>query len=47
MDETSVLIDQLQAFVDQLLKAIPKGKFPRDELVSQCAGEIQSGTKEG
>jgi len=47
MDETSVLIDQLQAFVDQLLKAIPKGKFPRDELVSQWAGEIQSGAKEG
>ena len=47
MDEPSVLIDQRQAFVDQLLKAIPKGKFPRDELVSQWAGEIQSGAKEG
>jgi len=47
MDEATALVDQLQPFVDQLLKAIPKGKFPRNDVVAQWAGEIESGAKEG
>ncbi len=47
MDETTALIDQLQVFVDQLFQAIPKGKFPRNDVVAQWAGEIESGAKEG
>ncbi len=47
MDDPSILVDQLQAFVDQLLKAMSKGKFPRAEVVAKWAGEIQAGAKEG
>ncbi|MFQ5923355.1 MAG: FhaA domain-containing protein [Anaerolineales bacterium] len=47
MDDPSILIDQLQAFVDQLLKAMSKGRFPRAEIVAQWASEIQAEAKEG
>ena len=47
VDNPSILIDQLQAFVDLLLKAMPKAKFPRAGLVAQWANEIQVGAKEG
>ena len=47
VDDPSVLIDQLQTFVDQLLKAMPKGKLPRAEVVAQWANEIQAGAKQG
>ncbi len=47
VDDPSILIDQLQAFVDRLLKAMSKGKFSRAEVVAQWASEIQAGAKEG
>ncbi len=47
VDNPAVLIDELQAFVGQLLKAMPKAKFPRADVVSQWANEIQAGAKEG
>ena len=47
MDDPSILIDKLQAFVDGLLKAMSKGKFSRAEVVAQWASEIQAGAKEG
>ncbi len=47
VDNPSVLIDELQAFVDQLFEAMPKAKFPRADVVAQWANEIQAGAKEG
>ncbi len=47
MNDPAVLIDQLQPFIDELLKAIPKAKYPRAEVVAQWANEIQSGAKQG
>ncbi|MFQ5932684.1 MAG: FhaA domain-containing protein [Nitrospiraceae bacterium] len=47
VDDPSILIDQLQTFIDHLLKAMPKAKFPRAEVVAQWANEIQAGAKEG
>jgi hypothetical protein len=47
VNDPSILIDQLQTFIDQLFKAIPKAKYPRAEVVAQWANEIQAGAKEG
>ena len=47
VDNPSILVDQLLAFVDQLLKSMPKAKFPPADLVAKWANEIQAGAKEG
>ena len=47
MEEQRLLGEQLQDFVDRLLKALPKGKFPRTEIADQWAREIEAGAKEG
>jgi pSer/pThr/pTyr-binding forkhead associated (FHA) protein len=39
------LEDQLQEFIEELMSALPKGKFERDEIAAQWAREIQAGTK--
>lgn len=39
------LEDQLDSFIDELMSALPRGKFERAEIAAQWAREIQAGTK--
>ena len=47
MEQHRLLEEQLEEFVDKLLKALPEGKFPRKEIAAQWAREIEVAAKEG